>query len=109
MALAFTAFGGSPAQSFVLTTVTKLQDTLPLSRAPAPRDAEVGIFDCRGAEPVKWYPLGLVVETSFGRFESGHPGSRHIGGKQQQDDVFSKWRMHIRLHGYHLCSMSSYT
>ncbi|CAK9011790.1 UPF0587 protein YCR090C [Durusdinium trenchii] len=30
----------------------------------------VAIFDCRGAEPVKWYPIGLVVETSWGRFEN---------------------------------------
>lgn len=30
----------------------------------------VGIFDCRGAEPVKWYPIGLIVETSWGRFEN---------------------------------------
>ena len=29
----------------------------------------VAIFDCRGAEPVKWYPIGLSVETAFGRFE----------------------------------------
>ena len=32
---------------------------------------EVAVFDCRGAEPVKWYPLGVTVETSWGKFE--HP------------------------------------
>eukprot|EP00931_Biecheleriopsis_adriatica_P095042 TRINITY_DN68675_c0_g1_i1.p1 TRINITY_DN68675_c0_g1~~TRINITY_DN68675_c0_g1_i1.p1 ORF type:complete len:174 (+),score=43.97 TRINITY_DN68675_c0_g1_i1:92-613(+) len=30
----------------------------------------VAIFDCRGAEPVKWYPAGLTIETAFGKFES---------------------------------------
>ncbi|CAE7224008.1 unnamed protein product [Symbiodinium necroappetens] len=30
----------------------------------------VAVFDCRGAEPVKWYPLGVTVETSWGKFEN---------------------------------------
>eukprot|EP00930_Biecheleria_cincta_P100285 TRINITY_DN91916_c0_g1_i1.p1 TRINITY_DN91916_c0_g1~~TRINITY_DN91916_c0_g1_i1.p1 ORF type:complete len:186 (+),score=37.04 TRINITY_DN91916_c0_g1_i1:56-559(+) len=30
----------------------------------------VAVFDCRGAEPCRWYPLGVTIETPFGKFEN---------------------------------------